>query len=258
MFFSYLTILSLLICCTTAYCGVVVFNPAKKTFINKNCVKTDSCSLKKATVLLNDYKVIFSPGKVNLGTKMIATYETDSISNLEKYAFVNFIRGCHFGSYVENKKVKKYFNRVRILMGERVPLHHPKWTIDTIDHDPVYNSADEYYTLRHHLYRWNSVPGSYEKKTQNFYGIKTPNFPYLYVTDFPGTAFYENTSNEAINISLKFRMCIFKTSDIPLIAAADDTNFAKPIHCFDWQSSFIFNHRTKKYETKDEIDPFCL
>lgn len=252
-------------------------NQETQFFENKDCAANTSCDLKKFSLLRQDYKLTLSDGTWHLGVRVFAEYETGSMETLEQYGIVQFIRGCKFessrdddGTVVKAKNIKKHqFDDVKTLC-------FPNWVIDSVDKDPLYNSLPG--KNRHYYYRWNTVPGSKDKNTEIYYGWMRPTAPGLYldtlsdilkehkpdglyISDRPGTAFYYQSpywKPSAINSSLEFKTCIYKAADIPIETTEDNVNFAKPIHCFTWKSSFIYNHDLGIFETKDTIDPFCL
>lgn len=228
------------------------FNEVSKIYSSiDNC--TQNCDLKEFKVKKYDYKVFIDNG-VSYGTGMYASYKTDSNENLKKYGIVQFIKGCHFDSEKINGKVKKTFSRSRYHFGEMIKYKHPKWVVDSFDVDPMYASTEE---NRYWSYKWNRIPGSHDGETEELFRDSNPLTPEIYVSDFPGTAF-QATSELAINISLKFKTCIYLRDDIPLRTAADAMDITKAISCLGWSSSFIYNHNKKVYETSREIDPVCL
>jgi hypothetical protein len=49
-----------------------------------------------------------------------------------------------------------------------------------------------------------------------------------------------------------------KVSDIPISVDNASVDLrAKALKCFDWDSTFIYNHFEKIYENPKEIDSFC-
>lgn len=226
--------------------------PLVQVYKNSDCLKTDSCDLKEFKLETYNYNSIIA-GDATLGSSATMSYKTDKVENLEKYAVVQFIKGCVYNSKLVDGKIEKNSYVSRDFFGEIKKFTHPQWVIDSVDKDPVYNSIEK---LRHGAYRWNTVAGSTEKKTQKYYLNEKPTRPELYVTDLPSTAFF--MYGEAKNVSLEFKACIYKTSDVPMETDPEDTTFAEPIKCFDWKSSFIYNHTGKLYESKKEIDSYCL
>lgn len=223
-------------------------------FENNNCASIRACSLKRVEYLVQDYRIRVGGG-YNFGTRLFARYQTDSLSTLEDYVFVQFIRGCVYTTERKNGVVtilrdidRYHFEKIRI-------FKHAEWVIDSFDKDPAYYSIAG--LPRHFAYRWNKKPGSTAKETEMIYGREWPDFPELYVADRPATAFYMNRS--ARNISLRFKTCIYKSRDVPFTANPNEIEFAEPINCFFWNSSFIFSHRKKMYESGNsgEIAPAC-
>jgi len=146
----------------------------KQVYSNRDCHVTDSCDLKRFTLTTMVYEVWFSddPIRPTFGNGVIMEYETGTVQALEKYAIVQFKKGCVFHSSKNGTgKVDKNVSDVVPSFGERIPFCFRDWVIDSQDTDPAYNSDPEY--GRFHLLRWNK-PGSYDKRTQKFYGIQKP------------------------------------------------------------------------------------
>lgn len=237
-----------------------------KIFVNQNCKENDTCDLKEARLVLKKYRIWVggSLGSWHYGTSAVTSYQTSAVDNLENYSFVQFIRGCMFDTYKdEDKSIEKILGHRKVQFAEFDEKGEPKdskmfcfpdWIIDSMDKDPVYFSFPEY--GRFYARRWNTILGSYEKATEKYYGEEKPTHPVLYVKDSPTSAFlFEDV---AINTSLEFKTCIYKTKDVPAETTEDNINFAEPIKCFEWQHIYIYNYETKDFETKSEIDPFCL
>ena len=223
-------------------------------FKNANCAATDSCDLKEFKLRKYDYKVSTSEG-ISHGSGAFTSFKTDKTENLEKYAVVQFMRGCtYIDALDEQGNSAKRFNFVKESFGEITLFKYPNWIIDSLDKDPIYSSYSA--TARHGFNRWNKVENSINHETEAYFVNEKPTRPELYVRDFPGVAFVGPFGPK--NISYEFRTCLYKTSEVPQETRADDLNFADPIHCFEWQSSFIYNHQTKKYETKPDLDSACL
>lgn len=225
----------------------------EETWENKDCVSTASCDLKGVVFRAYDYKVAIG-GDPSFGTGFSARYRTDSVGALPRYGFVQTARGCQFDSAVEGGKVVMTAAYVREFFDDVVPYHHPRWVFDSVDKDPFYNSDKG--RPRHHLYQWNRVPGSIERDTREFYGVRKPPTPELYVTDYPGTAFLGGFA--AKNISLEFKTCLYRTSDVPAETAPEPAELPGALVCFSWSSSFIYDHARGAYETWDHVHPFCL
>ncbi|MDB5037530.1 MAG: hypothetical protein JWQ35_1058 [Bacteriovoracaceae bacterium] len=245
-----------------------IISERSEEFINDpaHCKKNNSCSLKSFKLLVREVKShLVEYNEDHFNTKIIATYRTTSVDTLEDYAFVQFIRGCRFDSTMENEVVKKTNDWGSMTsFGKSMTSRFPNWTIDSEDSDPVYNSNSERadrVNLRHFLYRWNTVPNSFDRTTQKFFGEEKPIDPSLYVSDLTGSAYYVANGfyrGTAFNNSYQLKMCIFKTKEIPLATVSNDIYFAAPIKCFDWQNSLVYNYASSKFETPKAIDPFCL
>lgn len=229
-----------------------ILNRTTSVFENKNCKANATCDLKKIRYVTEDYRIGMSNG-YHYGTRLFARYETNSPSTLEDYVFVQFLKGCTYETRVRNGVVVSSYNGVWRHFGDIRGAKETRWIIDSIDTDPAYFSMPD--KARHYAYRWNAVPGSFAERTRRFYGLEKPKLPQLYVVDRPSTVFY--TDGVARNISLKFKMCLYKTHDVPLRVASHELDFAKPVSCFSWDSSFVYNHDAGKYEQHDEIVPAC-
>jgi hypothetical protein len=71
---------------------------AKQVFVNRDCRSTDTCDLKKFTLTTSSYEAWFSddPEHPTYGNGAIVEYETDAVDAIEKYAVVQFKKGCVF------------------------------------------------------------------------------------------------------------------------------------------------------------------
>jgi hypothetical protein len=232
-----------------------------------DCKQTNSCSLKAFRLQVEETEIVLKESdEKHFISKMVASYETESLDTLKDYVIVQFIRGCRFESKMVDGKLQKKDAYEKIMsFGEFKDFHFPDWVIDSQDKCPVYNSAidrEAGQKLLHYLYRWNTTKGSFRKETQKFYGLQKPEEPALYVKELLSGAFYLNNGGTfhgtAFNNSLELRTCIFKTRDVPRETRRDDIQFATPLKCFDWRVSKVFNHVTKEFESPSEIDAFCL
>jgi hypothetical protein len=173
-------------------------------------------------------------------------YETDTVDALEKYAIVQFVKGCVFSSSKNGEgKINSDVSYIVPSFGEDIPFCFPKWVIDSHDTDPAYNSDPEH--GRFYLLRWNKR-GSYDHRTQKYYGAEKPKIPVLYMTDYPAGAFVSATGVK--NAALEFNTCIYKASDVPTKTRRDDIGFAKPITCFEWQNVYVYDFDKGKFQTK--------
>jgi hypothetical protein len=220
----------------------------KQVFLNPDCRSTDTCDLKRFTLTKVVYEVWFSddPNYPTYGNGAIMEYETDSVDALEKYAIVQFKKGCVFySSKNRGGKIHRNVGDTVPSFGEDAPFCFPQWVIDSQDTDPAYNSDPEY--GRFYLLRWNN-PGSYDQRTQKFYGAVKPKTPVLYVTDYPAGAFV--TATGVRNVALEFNSCIYKANDVPADTRRDDIDFAKPIACFEWQNVHVYDFDNGMFQTQ--------
>jgi hypothetical protein len=236
--------------------SVITIDEMTESHDNTNCAATSTCDLLNISQRLIHYKVVID-NIPTFGTKVIASYDTQSVRNLENYAFVLKVKGCTFGSQKNaDGTITKWANRAVDSFGESVLYHFKDQVLFSPDKDPLFNSSPNYPNPRHFLYRWNTVTGSFSSLTEKLFGVETPTTPRLYVTQLPEGA-YRSEWGDASNLSMKWQTCLYRTKDIPLSTTRDDVNFATPIHCIAWDNSWIYNHQTNQYSSPTEIDPFC-
>jgi hypothetical protein len=218
-----------------------------QVFANPDCRSTDTCDLKRFTLtkLVNEIWFSDNPDHPTYGNGVIMEYATDSVAALEKYAIVQFKKGCVFDSS-KNRQGKIHRNRNDIVasFGENITFCFPRWVIDSQDTDPSYNSDPEY--GRFYLLRWNK-PGSYDNRTQKYYGLEKPKKPVVYMADYPAGAFVSETGVR--NVALEFTTCIYKASDVPDKTRRDNLDFANPISCFEWQNIYVYDFATARFRT---------
>jgi hypothetical protein len=226
---------------------VHILEQTKQDFWNRDCRARETCDLKRFTLATSVYEVWFSddPNYPTYGNGAIMEYETNSVAALEKYAIVQFKKGCVFYTSKDGQsKINKNATDVVTSFGEQVPLCFPKWVIDSQDTDPVYNSDPE--NGRFYMLRWNE-PGSYDDQTEQFYGVKKPETPVVYMADYPAGAFVTGTGIK--NVALEFRTCIYKAREVPSSARRNDLHFANPIGCLDWQNVYVYDFSTGRFQT---------
>ena len=226
---------------------VHTLSETKQDFPNPDCRATASCDLKRFTLTTSVYEVWFSddPNYPTYGNSVIMEYQTDSLAALENYAIVQFKKGCVF--YSSKTRAGKITSKIAdtvLSFGENVPFCFPRWVIDSQDTDPAYNSDPEF--GRFHLLRWNK-PGSYDERTQKFYGTQKPRRPVVYMTDHPSGAFVSGIGVK--NVALEFNTCIYKAIDVPEETRRDDINFATPLTCFGWQNVYVYEFDKGKFQT---------
>lgn len=222
-----------------------------QNFYNTDCADSDTCTLKRFSLFTRDYEVWFADDpNPSYGTGMLTEYETASLADIEKYAVVQFIRGCVFDNTKNASGEIKEAGGIDIMhFGEWKKFCFRSWMPDSFDKDPVYNSTPD--DGRFYFLRWNSVKGLHKFDTENYYGFKRPKYPVVYLSDTPAAAF--RATNSARNVSLEFKTCVYRAKDVPNEVEADNINFAEPIKCFNWKSSHIYNWDTENYEPKDEL-----
>lgn len=226
-----------------------------ETYTHKNCEQTDSCSLKSFRVRVEDAKVVSSSFGTNYTTGSFMSYTTDTVEDIEMYGIVQFIKGCQFQSDHDGSV---NFGISREFFGDIKTFKHPKWVIDSVDEDAMYNSTILPDYSRHAMYRWNDIIGSFKKETEHYLYEQRPTRATVYVKDRPGSAFYDTDTKDAKNISLQFKSCIFKTEDIEASTTPSGMDTSKAIKCFDWHSSYVFNHKTLKFNKQNKISKHCL
>lgn len=225
-----------------------VVSQSSQVFNNTNCSDTDTCDLLQVRYKAEDYE-IWVGDSMSYGTRLFAHYVTDSVEALENYAFVQFIKGCRFYSSANGEI---FLGMTDMNFGKMTTVDYKNWTIESIDTDPIYFSTSK---SRHFSYKWNSVQGSVDRNTEKYYGIEKPHYPELYITDIPGPAFYMNKN--AKNTPLAFKTCLYKTVDVPRETTPDDINFAEPLYCFYWYSSWIYDHDAERFANPYNISPAC-
>lgn len=219
----------------------------KQDFLNSDCRPTASCDLKRFTLTTSVYEVWFSDDPIypTYGNSVVMEYQTDSVAALERYAIVQFKKGCVFYSSKTNAgKITRKINDTVSSFGENVPFCFPEWVIDSQDTDPAYNSDPK--GGRFSLLRWNR-PGSYDERTQKFYGIQKPRRPVVYMADHPSGAFVSEIGMK--NVALEFNTCIYKASEVPEETRREDINFATPLTCFGWQNVYVYDFDRGKFQT---------
>lgn len=231
----------------TAKGHVHTHSETKQEFLNPDCKSTATCDLKRFTLTKSVNEIWFSdnPTHPTYANGVVMEYETDSVAALERYAIVQFMKGCIFYSTkAANGEIVRTANDTVISFGESVPYCFRNWVIDSTDSDPAYNSDPDYGRI--YLARWNE-PGSYDNRTQRYYGKEKPTVPIVYMTDHPSGAFV--SASGVKNAALQFKTCIFKAGDVPALTRRDNLHFAKPIHCFDWQNVYIYDFATASFTT---------
>ncbi len=226
---------------------VHTLSETKQVFLNPDCQATASCDLKRFTLTKAVNEIWFSdnPDYPTYGNGVIMEYETDSVAALEKYAIVQFKKGCVFDTAKNREgKIRRIVTDTVASFGEQVLFCFRQWVIDSQDSDPAYNSDPDY--GRFYFLRWNK-PGSYDNRTQKYYGIDKPPAPVLYMSDYPAGAFIAGSGIR--NVALEFKTCIYKAVDVPSVTRREEIDFAKPINCFAWQNVYVYDFGNAKFQT---------
>lgn len=239
-----------------AQAEMITINTKTQVFNNTDCAKTGSCDLKDFVVKQLDYEAKFASEKIDVfGTQMYAVYNTTSLATLENYGVVQFIKGCQFESKVVDGKVVNSRDISIEHYGQTIPYYFPNSVIDGFVKDPIDWGAEDGMPSRHFFYL-NKYVSDQEPQPKDYFGIQKPMIPRLYLRDMPGVAQYHDDGT-ATNISTQYRICIYKTADVPMVVADTDVNFATPIQCFEWNSSFVYNFDTKQFDRPADIVDFC-
>src|SRR5215471_8597829 len=73
------------------------------------------------------------------------------------------------------------------------------------------------------------------------------------MTDYPAGASVTGTGVK--NADLEFNTCIYKASEVPAETRRKDTNFAKPITCFERQNLYVYDFDRGRFEANWADDP---
>lgn len=243
--------------------SLVSLSKEEKVFDNlsPDCKKNDTCELKRVIFRKEEY---LTPPADAMdieihGTRMLIGYKTTNVSSLLDYVVVQFTCGCmwysHESADLNDKKNVTEFGIVRYQLGEKKQHVFTDFAVDSVDDDPAYGSGEN---SRHYYVQWaKSVPEWIPDRKGKLVGEEAPAFPFGYVTDMPGPAFYSQRLSYATNMSLEYKTCVFKTTDVPLKTNGSDISTEKAIVCFDWESKFAFNHTTQRFEHHKGIHPEC-
>lgn len=64
------------------------------------------------------------------------------------------------------------------------------------------------------------------------------------------------TTGMAYNTVFELRSCLYRKSDISA-APGSRLDAIQPIICFDWNSIFVFNHKSRRFESGAETHGAC-
>ena len=236
---------------------LTILRSQKFVFVNSDCEKNQSCDLKKVEYTVERYQIGIGD-EYNYGTRFLALYETDSVGTLENYTLVQFIRGCQYSTRVVDGKVETSFDVAIELCGEFVTYRLPDWVVDMTSEYPDYCADDEGRSRHFWCRSKEDMSGDlFDEDGALAYGMDKPETPMLYIVDHPGSFWADSKGVWARNSSIQFRTCIYKTKDVPRTTDPADINLAEPVHCFEWSSSFVYNHEKGEFEELPEIVSQC-
>lgn len=230
----------------------------------RECVNDDTCDLRAVRFKAEDYTLPDEhPGDAFDATRLYAEYETANMPALRKYLFVQFVRGCVFNTQVlTDGTIATLYHRTRTILGRRYLYYFPDWVVDSNDATPGYEESDEGQNgIRQYSYEWRprGAKGFPELSARemggNYYGVAPPPTPRLYVVDYPDEG--KTTEFGVRNVSLEFRMCLYRERDVPRRLFPGERIEREPVVCFPWRNSHMFNHSTGKYERPAGIVEEC-
>jgi hypothetical protein len=184
-------------------------------------------------------------------------YETTSPKDVEEFAFVQYVRGCIYASERHaDGLITTHLNVTHQHLGTRSVFVHLDWTVDAHLADPMMSSNPRF-PVRHYFMEWNKKPDQFPTEHGAFYGENPPKRPRLFAFDSPGVSAHVPSSSEdfAVNHSLEYRTCLYRTRDIP--TGSDGSIIPNALGCFEWKSSYVYDHVTKKYSSPVGIMPAC-
>lgn len=261
----------------------------ERKLLDKKFPASDKCSLTRFSVATYDNEFIDFLGEPGRDRhRMIAAiWETSDPSCLQEYGMVQFIRGCIYNRSRDPKTGEEeiYFGMGRDNRGRFTIFKHPKWEVDSVDLDPLYSSYDAEDATPEKRFDWHKFsrfplllkPSDEALAKDQKYFFNSKNYNYVmnaprgtlsqvFVTDLPSGSSYDPNGalgREEFTISsLEFKTCLYKTSDVPLMADPawfdQPLSAGGPIQCFDWSDKISFNHERKEFERTETLDPTCL
>lgn len=194
------------------------------------------------------------------GTVFYAWYETKSLATLEKYAFVQFMRGCAYSvMYMNGKSEIVFWEKDGGTKGNSI-YYAEDWEIDGSSMDPVYTSGVDEGFSRFHYAQWTDRPREFPTKFAKEYGIEKPIYPILGMVDTPSPASVRKWGNGrilALNTALELRTCLYRIEDIPAEVGKRDNISAPPIKCVDWQNVNIYDPVNDTIKSPQNIPQIC-
>ena len=229
------------------------------------CAQLQTCDLETIIFRKMEYVIALeqnpeSDDSLIYGTKMFSGYVTERASDLPKYLFVQLTRGCMWYSYVDDAGVlRTEFGIVRgFLNRSRAQHHFPDWVIDSTDDDPAYSSDTETHNRHYYLQLSKEIPQWIPDRSGALYGEERAQIPFGYITDAPGPATYTPASGQATNMSLEYKTCLLKTSDVPIRVAGTALNVDNAVACFPWEAKRVYDHKRGEFTTHRGIHQECM
>jgi len=249
--------------------GIEILNQQKEIYSpsSENCALSESCTLKSFKLLKEDF-LVWTQGEKNYGTRSAVVIETEKTQDLTEYVVVQWIKGCLFASTEKDKKVMTSLPYSIQNQGVFVPFNFSDWTLDSPDLDPASMSpGPDYPELNRHAFYKTSPSQDYFNGDLSQYLVeKAPTKPQFFITDRPGEVAFSSQFQPsdgsppvlfAKNISLQFQTCLFKAKAVATEISHFQLTPNDAIHCFNWESSFLYNFKSQKYESSSEISPAC-
>src|SRR3989344_500400 len=198
----------------------------------------------------NDFEIVNS--------SVYAWYETADLAHLEDFAFVQYMRGCVYSSK-KNKDgaIVIQHNVMHQSFGKHKLFLHPDWIVDSPLSDPLFGSDPKRVT-RHYFMEWNKAPEQFPRSHGTYYGDVAPTTPRLFMFNSPTTPAYVSrggATDVAINHSLEYRTCLYRTKDIS--NTSDGSIIPGALGCFEWKSSHVYDHTLRKFASPDGIVDAC-
>ncbi len=241
-----------------------------------------ACGLKRFSVADYEIRRNDGPDEKSRISVMGAVIETTAPSCIRDYAVVQYIRGCVYHVRYDRAtrtERERTFDVARRLRGPRVVFSHPGYDVDSTDTDPAYASGGgsedrlglsyvPAFPLRLRSDRASLLADlkAFNEPTQRSFLEDEEKDPSLvFVTDVPegGVAFpsQDETSIIAINTSLDFRTCVYRTADVPTTGdpAPEGAAAGGPLACFGWMSRYTYDIASGDYVNDRfvSVDPHC-
>ena len=231
-----------------------------ETVWNNPACETGPCDLKAARYSLtktNDLRYRAA------GNSLVASFETTSKSTVKNYAFVQYIKGCHFAKNQTGNRMglREFFgNTGRV-------YQHTDWEIDSAwDKDPIYSSFAQagFDSLREYDVPRNASYLTANPTTARNYDWwsgkeEKLNRPEIFMSDEPTFSSWVPAlrGSQEVITSVKFRTCLHEIKDVPHSVEDPRTIIPDPIHCYEWSSNYQMNSAQTALEEKPTLAAFC-